>query len=159
MKKVFIVLALVVLAIVPVAAKGVMGVGLEAGNPSGVTFDYKIDEKWEGYTTVGFAFVGGKALDFVVGGQYKVTDFNIGKAQFDVKVGLQAGGILWLGDNSGFGIAVRGTGAVVYDWTWKNVGDFSAYIRLGLGVGIGVSGNHSGAGFSFSGALGCVYHF
>ena len=158
MKKALIVLALVALAIVPVAAKG-FGIGLEAGTPSGVTFAYDLDDKWEGYATVGFGFVGGNALDFVVGGQYKVTDFNIEKAQFEVKVGLQAGGILWLGDNGGFGISVRGTGAVSYDWTWKNVGDFSAYLRLGAGVGIGFSGDHAGAGFSFSGALGCVYYF
>ena len=158
MKKVLIVLALVALAIVPVAAKGIGAIGLEAGNPSGVTFDYKIDNKWDGYATIGFGFVGGNYLDFVVGGQYQAGSFEIGKAEFGVNVGLQAGGILWFGENGGFGVSVRGTGSVSYDWTWKNVGDFTAYIRLGAGVGIGFAGDHAGAGFSFSGALGLVYH-
>lgn len=154
MKKVLIVLALVALTIVPVAAKGVAGVGLEAGNPSGITFSYKIDNKWDGYATVGFAFVN-KALDAVVGGQYKVTDFQIGKASFDVNVGLQAGIFT---DFTSFGVAARATGSVSYDWTWKNVGDFTAYLRLAGGVGIGVSGDYAKAGFSWAGALGLLYH-
>lgn len=37
MKKVVIVLALVVLVLVPVAAKGIGAIGLEAGDPSGIT--------------------------------------------------------------------------------------------------------------------------
>jgi hypothetical protein len=153
MKKVLIVLALVALAIVPVAAKG-FGIGLEAGNPSGVTFAYDIDEKWDGYATVGFAFASG-ALDAVVGGQYEVANFEIGKAEFDVNVGAQAG--IFTNFKS-LGIAVRGTGSIDYDWTWKDVGDFTAYLRLGFGVGIGLTGDSAGAGFSWSGALGCVYY-
>ncbi len=153
MKKVLIVVALVALAIVPVAAKG-FGVGLEAGNPSGVTLAYDIDEKWDGYATIGFAFVGG-GLDAVVGGQYEVANFEIGKAEFDVNVGLQAG--VYTNFKS-LGLAVRGTGAIDYDWTWKDVGDFTAYLRAAFGVGIGLTGDYAGAGFSWAGALGCVYY-
>ncbi len=157
MKKVLIVVALVALAIVPVAAKGVAAVGLELGQPTGITFDYKIDEKWDGYTTVAFGFGSTSYIDAVVGGQYKITDFNIDKAKFDVNVGVQGGALIYLGDASGVAIAIRGTGSVSYDWTWKDVGDFTAYLRLGLGYAIALSENARG-GFSWAGALGLVYH-
>lgn len=158
MKKVLIVLALVALAIVPVAAKGVGAIGLELGSPSGVTFNYDINDKWDGYATIGFGFIGDQTVRFAVGGQYKVAEFNIEKAEFDVNVGLQSGATIYLGDNVYFGVPILATGAVSYDWTWKDVGDFTAYIRLGLGIGL-VFGDSVGAGFDGAGALGCVYHF
>ena len=157
MKKVLIVLALVALAIVPVAAKGVAAVGLELGQPTGITFNYDIDKKWDGYATVAFGFGKASYINALVGGQYKVTDLQIGKADFDVNVGLQAGALFWFGEAKGVSIAARATGAVSYDWTWKNVGDFTAYIRLGIGYGFAISDGAKG-GISWSAALGCVYH-
>ena len=71
MKKVLIVLALVALAIVPVAAKGVAAIGIELGQPTGITFDYKIDNKWDGYVTGAFGFGSQSYIDVVVGGQYQ----------------------------------------------------------------------------------------
>ena len=159
MKKALIVLALIVLAVVPVMAKEGFAIGLELGQPTGVTFDYKIDSKWDGYVTAAFGFGSTSYIDAVVGGQYKVTDFEIGKAQFDVNVGLQAGVNVLFGDTNAFAIAVRGTGSVSYDWTWKNVGDFTAYLRLALGARFKVSGDAELKPFSWAGALGLVYHF
>lgn len=160
MKKTLIVLALVVLAIVPVAAKGSFGVGLELGAPVGVTFNYdlkgtKVD--WEGYTTVGFGFIGGNNLDAVVGAQIKVVDFQISKAKFDVKVGAQAGAIVPFGEGP-FGVSLRGTAAISYDWLWKNVGNFTAYLRVAPGVKFTFAGGFDAA-FNIAGALGLVYHF
>ena len=99
MKKAIVIIALVAMIIVPVAAKSVLpstekggfAVGLELGQPTGITFDYKIDSKWDGYITAAFGFGNVSYIDAVVGGQYKVTDFNIDKAKFDVNVGVQAG--------------------------------------------------------------------
>ena len=158
MKKVLIVLALVALAVVPVAAKGVAAIGLEAGSPSGVAFTYDIDDKWDGYATIGFGFIGDQTVRFAVGGQYKVTDFEIGKAEFDVNVGLQTGASIYLGDNVYIGIPVLATGSIDYDWTWKDVGDFTAYFRLGLGARFAFADGF-GIGFDGAGALGLVYHF
>lgn len=160
MKKVIIVLALVALAIVPLAAKGAAAVGVELGQPTGITFRYDMDGKWDGYATVAFRF-GSKsaAIAAAIGGEYKVTDFNIDKAKFNVNVGIQSGAYIGIGDNSGhITVPVLGTGSVAFDWTWKNVGDFTAYIRLGLGVAIGLGTDGGGLGFGFSGALGLVYH-
>ena len=160
MKKVIIVLALVALAIVPLAAKGAAAVGVELGQPTGITFRYDMDGKWDGYATVAFRF-GSKsaAIAAAIGGEYKVTDFNIEKAKFNVNVGIQSGAYIGIGDNSGhITVPVLGTGSVSYDWTWKNVGDFTAYIRLGLGIAIGLGTDGGGLGFGFAGALGLVYH-
>ena len=162
MKKTLIVLALVVLAIVPVAAKGSFGVGLELGSPVGATFNYdfkgtKVD--WEGYTTVGFGFIGGNNIDAVFGAQVKVVDFQISKAKFDVKVGAQAGLLVTLGESTTFGMSARGTVALSYDWLWKNVGNFTAYLRLAPGVKLTFSGGGVSPAFNFAGALGLVYHF
>ncbi|MBO4394596.1 MAG: hypothetical protein J5800_09665 [Spirochaetales bacterium] len=160
MKKVIIVLALVALAIVPLAAKGAAAVGVELGQPTGITFRYDMDGKWDGYATVAFRF-GSKsaAIAAAIGGEYKVTDFNIDKAKFNVNVGIQSGAYIGIGDNSGhITVPVLGTGSVSYDWTWKNVGDFTAYIRLGLGIAIGLGTDGGGLGFGFAGALGLVYH-
>ncbi len=165
MKKAIVIIALVAMIIVPVAAKSVLptknsgfAVGLELGEPTGITFDYKIDSKWDGYITAAFGFGSNSYIDAVLGGQYKVTDFKIDKAKFDVNVGVQAGALIYLGDASGIAIAARGTGSISYDWTWKNVGDFTAYLRAGIGYAIALSESVSG-GITFNAALGCVYHF
>jgi len=159
MKKALIVIALIVLALVPVMAKDGFALGIELGEPTGVTFGYKVDDKWDGYVTAAVGFGRVSYLDAVCGAQFKVTDFKIGKAQFDVNVGGQAGINLLFGDANALAIAVRGTGSVSYDWTWKNVGDFTAYLRLALGARFKVSGEASLDTFSWAGALGCVYHF
>ena len=159
MKKALIVIALIVLALVPVMAKDGFALGIELGEPTGVTFGYKVDNKWDGYVTAAVGFGKVSYLDAVCGAQFKVTDFKIGKAQFDVNVGGQAGINLLFGDANALAIAVRGTGSISYDWTWKNVGDFTAYLRLALGARFKVSGEASLDTFSWAGALGCVYHF
>ena len=165
MKKAIVIIALIAMIIVPVAAKSILpssekggfAVGLELGQPSGITFDYKIDSKWDGYITAAFGFGSNSYIDAVLGGQYKVTDFNIDKAKFDVNVGLQAGALIYLGNANGIALAFRGTGSISYDWSWKNVGDFTAYLRAGVGYAIGLSESVSG-GITFNAALGCVYH-
>jgi hypothetical protein len=165
MKKAIVIIALIAMIIVPVAAKSILpssekggfAVGLELGQPSGITFDYKIDSKWDGYITAAFGFGSNSYIDAVLGGQYKVTDFNIDKAKFDVNVGLQAGALIYLGNANGIALAFRGTGSISYDWSWKNVGDFTAYLRAGVGYAIGLSESVS-SGITFNAALGCVYH-
>ena len=158
MKKIVIVLALVALAIIPLAAKGVAAVGLELGQPTGITFRYDMDGKWNGFATVAFRFgSGSSAIAAAVGGEYKVTDINIDKAKFNVNVGLQSGAYIYVGNASGIAIPILAIGSVSYDWSWKNVGDFTAYIRLGIGYAIGIGDGIDG-GLAWTAALGCVYH-
>ncbi len=165
MKKTIAIIALVAMIIVPVAAKSVLptqksslAVGIELGQPTGVTVSYDIDSKWDGYITAAFGFGSESGyIDAVLGGQYKAGDFKIDKAKFDVNVGLQAGAIITLGNSAGFSLAVRGTGSVSYDWTWKNVGDFTAYLRAGVGPRISFADGVN-VGITWNAALGCVYH-
>lgn len=165
MKKTIAIIALVAMIILPVAAKSILptqksslAVGIELGQPTGVTVSYDIDSKWDGYITAAFGFDSDSGyIDAVLGGQYKAGDFKIDKAKFDVNVGLQAGAIITLGEGGGVSLAVRGTGSVSYDWTWKNVGDFTAYLRAGVGPAINFASGVN-VGITWNAALGCVYH-
>lgn len=159
MKKVLIVLALVALAVLPVAAKkGIEAVGVEVGEPTGITILFPIEnKKLDGYATAAFRFGSTNSVDVLAGGQYEVTTFKIEKAKFGVNAGLEAGLSVILGEGGGVGVSGRGTVSVDYDWTWKNVGDFTAYLRAGLGYGVRFSSDVSGA-ISFCAALGLVYH-
>lgn len=174
MKKVIVILALVAMIIVPVAAKSVLptsvlptsvlptqkssfAVGIELGQPAGITVNYDIDSKWDGYITAAFGFGKPYYIDAVLGGQYKVGEIKIDKAKIDVNVGLQAGANIVLGDNPGVKLAFRGTGSLSYDWKWKDVGDFTVYLRGGCGYAIALSKSAT-SGISWNAALGCVYH-
>ena len=158
MKKALVIIALIAMVVVPVAAKKSVGaIGIEAGQPTGITFNFDLEDTWDGYATVAFGFGNVSYIDAVVGGQYKVTDFKIEKAKFDVNVGLQAGANIFLGDSVGIAIAARGTASVSYDFKIKDVGEFTTYLRAGLGYAIGLSEGVAG-GLSWAGALGLVYH-
>ncbi len=164
MKKAIVIIALVAMIIVPVAAKSVLptqkssfAVGIELGQPAGITVNWDIDSKWDGYVTAAFGFGSPYYIDAVLGGQYKVAEFKIDKAKFDVNVGLQAGANITLGDNPSVLLAFRGTGSISYDWKWKDVGNFTAYLRGGAGYAVSLSKDVAGK-FSWNAALGCVYH-
>lgn len=161
MKKVLIVLALVALVLVPVAAKGAAAVGGEVGEPTGVTFCFKGEKGSNLYVTAG-AYLGGYAyLDAAAGMEFKVAEFNIDKAKFNVNVGGQVGANIGLHkDYQYFAIAVRGTGSVSYDFSINNSSDWTAYIRLALGARFKISGEADGSfnPFSWAGVLGLVYH-
>lgn len=161
MKRILIVLALVAMVIMPIAARGNFSVGLEAGQPSGVTFGYQINDKIDVYLTGAFGFGSRNFVDEVIGAQYKVTSFSIKGIDFDVLAGAQVGAAQYFkNDTMGGGVALvaRATGAVAYNWTWEKVGDFTAYLRAGIGARFGLSGEAK-TGLSWNAALGCVYHF
>ena len=158
MKKFFIVLALVMMVVTPVVARGNFSVGIEAGQPSGIVFGYQINDKIDVYATGSFGYVGGTFIDAALGAQYKVADFAIKGTDFRVSAGLQSGALFYVGDTKGIALSVRATGAVLYDWTWEKVGDFTAYLRAGIGARFGISGDAT-TGLSWNAALGCVYHF
>ena len=156
MKKVLIVLALLALVIVPVAAENVAAIGGEAGYPaSGVTLNYNIDKKWDGYVTLGVWY--GHGFEAVAGMQFRVGGFNIEKAEFDINLGLQAGAVI---GRDYLKVIAAGTGSISWDFSIEKT-DWTLYLRLGAGAGILVKGGEEGkvtAGFDMTGALGLVYH-
>ena len=160
MKKVLIVLALVALVLAPVAAKGATAVGGEFGEPTGATFRYAMEDKWDGYVTVGGSFWGSHGyLNAAAGAEIKVAEFNIDKAKFNVNVGAQVGfDFSFNKDYAYTAIAARGTASVSYDFSFNNKSDWTVYIRLGAGAKFKLSGEAELNLFSLSGVLGLVYH-
>jgi len=155
MKKALIVLALVVLALVPVMAKGATAIGGEAGYPaSGVTVNFDVNDKIDGFATVGFWYAGG--LEAIVGGQVRIVDFNIDKAKFFVSVGAEAGGLISFKDGVSTKVIVAATGSLNYNFSIEKA-DFRTYLRLGPGVSFTFNDGVKPA-FDFIGALGLVYY-
>lgn len=156
MKKALIVLALVVLALVPVMAKGATAIGGEAGYPaSGLSVNFDFNNDIDGFATVGFWYDGG--LEAIIGGQVKVLDFSVEKAKFFLSVGGEAGVLLGFRRDTGTKIIAAGTVSLNYNFKVDN-SRFRTYLRLGPGVS--VKFNHEGTKFApdFIGALGLVYY-
>ena len=154
MKKIFAIVLLIALALVPVFAKSeFFAVGLEAGYPAaGVTVNYDIDSKWDGYATASFDYRG--AITVAVGGQYEVTKLEIESVKLPVMVGLQVVPTVAVKTGT-FSLQALATGAVNYDFSIDDF-DFTAYFRAGLGLGIVFGGTPK---FAYGAALGCVYNF
>ena len=156
MKKALIVLALVVLALVPVMAKGATAIGGEAGYPaSGFALNFDFSDNVDGFATVGFWYDGG--LEALIGGQVKVLDFSIDKAKFFLSVGGEAGVLFGFTRDAGIKVVAAGTVSLNYNFKVDNA-RFRTYLRLGPGVS--VKFNNEGTKFApdFIGALGLVYY-
>ena len=157
MKKVLIVLALVALVLIPVAAKGAATIGGEVGYPMGITFGFKGEKGTNLYITAGFAPGAQAYIDAVAGMEFKVGEFNIDKAKFNVNAGAQAGIDFWLGDYNAMAIAARGTIGISHDF--EKI-DWTIYFRAGVGVRFKIAGNEDAKVnlFSESFVIGMVYH-
>ena len=156
MKKTLIVLALVVLALVPVMAKGATAIGGEAGYPaSGFTVNFDVNDNIDGFATVGYWYRGG--LEALAGGQVKIVDFNIEKAKFFVSVGAEAGGLISFKDEVSTKVIVAATGSLNYNFTIDKA-HFRTYLRLGPGVSFTFNSDGVKIGPDFIGALGLVYY-
>ena len=160
MKRFIVIIALIAMLIVPAAAKGsfAIGAGIEAGQPMGITVDYQYSDVTDIYAVGGFGFGPANYIDVAVGAQRNVTGFSIKDAWFDVSIGCQLGALFYFNDAKTFALDSRVTAALSYDWTWKNVGDFTAYLRGGAGLKFDISGGTSVA-LAWSSTLGCIYHF
>ncbi len=156
MKKALFVIALIALVVVPVAAKGIETIGLEVGEPTGIVAGYSIDKTWNGYTKIGLGFISGNKLDIITGAEYKIAEFKVEREKFDINVGGQTGLRINLGQTS-VEMPLYATGAIAYDWRWKDVGSFTAYIRLGFGLSLQFKDNFSVVPAG-NGVIGCVYH-
>lgn len=158
MKKTFLALILIALILVPVmaaterASKTDLAVGLNLGTNNGVGVQYRMD-KFDIIGNVGFGFLGGSSLSVDAAANYKVTEFNIEKAQFDVTVGGGAYlGILFGAADPIYLAAIAPVG-VVYS---MNNDEFPLdfYLRVAPGIKILPS-----IGFHFGGYLGALWRF
>jgi len=156
MKKALIVLALVVLALVPVMAKGTTAIGGEAGYPaSGFTVNFDVNNNIDGFATVGFWYDGG--LETLVGGQVKVLDFSIDKAKFFVSVGGEVGVLFGFKADTGTKVVAAFAASLNYNFKVDNA-KFRTYLRLGPGVSFKFNSDGAKPAFDFIGAIGLVYY-
>lgn len=151
MKKVFLVVALVLIIALPVSAASYMktngiGVGLSGGWPvSGVAVKYGMDD-FRLVGTLGYNYNGGFALE--AGAQYDLSEFDIDGIPFYVNVGvtgaMSAGG-------SDFTLSVNVPFGVSYFFE-----DFPVEAFLKVGPGVKILPN---LGFDIGVALGGLWYF
>ncbi|MDD3823900.1 MAG: hypothetical protein PHN93_09165 [Sphaerochaetaceae bacterium] len=153
MKKVFLVLALVLIIALPVSAAGYMktngvGAGITLGYPTGLTVRYGMDDfRLLGNLT--WDFGSGFSLD--VGALYDITDVKLGDFPIYINGGALAGVGLYSND---FLLSVNGiVGASYY------LEDYPVEIFLNLAPGANIIKPAGASIFSFKGGLGGVWYF
>jgi hypothetical protein len=157
MKKVLLALILVALIVVPVtaatggAAKSDLAVGLNLGTNTGVGVQYRMND-FDIVGNLGFGFLDGY-LSFDVAANYKVTEFEIEKAKFDVTVGGGAYVGIPIKSGAKLGLAAIAPVGVMYSLDNNDVPlDFYLRIAPGLWLLPDVS-------FHFSGYVGALWRF
>lgn len=149
MKKVFLVLALVLIIALPVSAAGYMktngvGVGLSGGWPvSGVAVKYGMDD-FRLVGTLGYNYNGGFAIE--AGAQYDWTEFDIDGIPFYVNVGVT--GAISIG--SEFHLSANVPVGVSYFFE-----DFPVEVFLKVGPGVKILPD---LGFDIGVALGGLWY-
>ena len=149
-KKVFLVLALVLIIALPVSAAGYMksngiGVGLTGGYPvAGVAAKYGMDD-FRLVGTLGYNYGGGVAVE--AGAQYDLTEFDIDGIPFYVNVGVTGavsiGSTVYLSANVPFGVS--------YFFE-----DYPVEVFLKVGPGVRILPS---LGFDIGAALGGLWYF
>lgn len=159
MKKIFIVLTLVAIVFLPAVAKSNFAIGLEMGQPSGVTFVYSINDKINVYTSTSIGFRKTPYIDIHAGYQNMIASFNIKETKFNINGGVQVGGIFCTGDSSDILLTVKGIASISHSWSLETSGDFTAYVRGGIGAGFKIKGRGNNVNLDWTTVLGCIYHF
>ena len=154
MKKVFIVLALVLVMIVPLSAASYMktngvGVGVSGGYPfSGAAFKYGMDD-FRIVGTLGYNYGGGISVE--VGAQYDVYQFDIGELPFYVNVGVTGSASFIFDDLKNIGVAANVPVGLSYFFEQFPM---EVFLNVAPGVKILLS-----IGFDIGGALGALWYF
>ncbi|MCK9548163.1 MAG: hypothetical protein RBS49_00700 [Sphaerochaeta sp.] len=85
MRKTVLVLLVMTLVLVPVSAKNSFAAGVNLGSNAGLGFQYRLSD-FDLVGNIGYGFFDGY-LSVDAAASYKVTDFKIEQAAFDVTVG------------------------------------------------------------------------
>ena len=91
MRKVVLTLAIITLILVPVAATNSFALGLNLGTNTGLGVQYQMND-FDVVGNVGYGFLNNGYISVDAAASYKVADFSINKAHFDVTAGI--GGLL-----------------------------------------------------------------
>jgi len=161
MRKKIILIILVVLALTPLMAANSFsfdnilnneknwGIGLNLGTSAGVIVELN-NKDYDFYLNFGFD-VYSSGFSGAVGVDYKITEFNIEKAKFDVGIGGEVP-VIFTSEI----IIIKGlfTGSVSYQFEEIPL---KTYIRLGLGAKINIYKGILEP--SFGGGIGVIYQF
>ncbi len=159
-----IVFALLVMMVAPVAsaplrtssaAYSKFALGLNLGTNTGLGFQVRANRDFDVIGNLGFNDFGNSHLSFDVAANYKIGEFNIDRADFDVTMGLGVNVGIPLQDSYGFDFTVLVPFGVVYHFTEVPI---DVYFRLAPGLQI-VKDNEVGVGLGFSGFLGGLWRF
>lgn len=157
MKKVLLALILVTLVLVPATAategvsKSDFAVGLNLGTNTGVGVQYRMND-FDLIGNIGFDLFNGY-LSVDAAANYKVAEFNIEEAQFDVTVGGGAYVGIPLESSKDLGLAVIVPVGIVYS---MNNADFPLDFYLRIAPGIRILPD---VGFHIGGYLGALWRF
>ena len=152
MKKVFLVVALVLIIALPLSAAGYMktngvGVGLTIGYPTGATVRYGMDDfRLLGNLTWNY----GSGISLDIGALYDITEVEIA----NLPIYINGGALVGIGLNDGFLLSINGiVGASYY------LEDYPVEIFLNLAPGFNIIRSDSVHAMSFKGGLGALWYF
>lgn len=152
MKKFIIVLAIVVLAALPVVAKGTQ-VGAEAGIVSGINYRTELGNKFNFTATAGvYNF---DSVSAAAGVLWEMDPVKIDKAEFVHQFGFQGE----IGIHAGtFYIAPMALGEIGYSFKWINNTMFTAFFRVAYGPSFWFNSDGSGASWNhFDASIGLIH--
>ncbi len=136
MKKVLFTLLAVMLVLAPVSAKNDVAVGVNLGTNMGVGFQYQMKD-FDLVGNVGYSLLDlqNPHLSVDAAASYKVYEFAINKAKFDVTVGLGGSANIPFTQGGGFGVAALVPVGLRYSLDAKNV-PLDFILRVSPGVQI-----------------------
>ncbi|MGH0054549.1 MAG: hypothetical protein ACQ5SW_14280 [Sphaerochaetaceae bacterium] len=157
MKKVLLAVLLLALVLLPAtaaerASKTDLAVGLNLGTNTGVGVQYRINDL-DVIGNIGFGFIGGSNLSVDAAANYKIAEFSIENAQFDVTLGGGAAMSIPFESGKKFGLAAIVPVGIVYSLEDKDF-PLDFYLRLAPGVSI-----LPDVGFHMGGYLGALWRF
>jgi len=156
MKKVLLAVLLLAMVLLPAtaaerASKTDLAVGLNLGTNSGVGIQYRMND-FDVIGNIGFGFIGGSSLSVDAAANYKVSEFYIENAQFDVTVGGGAA-IRVPFDGSKTGLAAIVPVGIVYNLDNMDF-PLDFYLRVAPGLAI-----LPDVDFYFGGYIGALWRF
>lgn len=166
-KRLLALFAVVALAVLPTFAalsvpalktttKPTWSVGVALGTTSGVTAKYRMNKDLTFAGTIGFAALNG-SLTGEGYGMYKVTDFNIDKAKFDVNVGAGAAVDVEFGNAAPFSVSALGVAELSY--SFNDQAPWDVALRVAPGIMLNFTGSGVTPKFTIPASLIGMYRF
>ncbi len=129
--------------------------GLNLGTNTGLGFQYRANRDFDVIGNLGLNNLGVSHLSFDMAANYKINEFYIDRADFDVTMGIGANVGIPLDDGHGVNFSVLVPFGIVYHFTEVPI---DMYIRIAPGVRILHEGNVD-INVGFSGFIGALWRF